>query len=297
MVNWSIGELDSKPVKLVFSVPINFRLHSEMNKEYRKELLSASIAACIKAGKEILDVYQSDDFNVQLKSDDSPLTIADQRAHNAIVSVLDQFEIPILSEEGTHLPYNERKDWKECWIVDPLDGTKEFIKRNDEFTVNVALVIEGKAVAGVIYVPVYKQLYFADELLGAFRCDDITENKQLEDLISDSKQLPLEQERSGIRVVGSRSHMNEETRLFIESLRDNGDEVEMVTKGSSLKLCLIAEGSADVYPRYAPTMEWDIAAGHAIVSASGAVVKQLGSGDDLEYNKADLLNPYFICKR
>jgi 3'(2'), 5'-bisphosphate nucleotidase len=244
-----------------------------------------------------LDVYQLDDFNVQLKSDDSPLTIADQRAHNAIVSVLEQFDIPILSEEGTHLPYETRKAWKECWIVDPLDGTKEFIKRNDEFTVNVALVIDGKAIAGVIYVPVYKQLYFADELLGAFRCDELTENIELDELMSVAKQLPMDQERTGIRVVGSRSHMNEETRLFIESLRDNGDEVEMVSKGSSLKLCLIAEGSADVYPRYAPTMEWDIAAGHAIVSASGAVIKQLESGEDLVYNKADLLNPYFICKR
>ena len=268
-----------------------------MNIEYRKELLSAAIEACIKGGKEILDVYQSDDFNVQLKSDDSPLTIADQRAHNAIVSVLEQFDIPIISEEGIHLPYEDRKDWKECWIVDPLDGTKEFIKRNDEFTVNVALVINGKAVAGVIYVPVYRQLYFADEQLGAFRCDEITEYVKLEELISASKQLPIKQDRTGVRVVGSRSHMNDETRLFIDSLKDNGDEVEIVSKGSSLKLCLIAEGSADVYPRYAPTMEWDIAAGHAIVSASGGKVLHLNSDEELSYNKADLLNPWFMCKR
>lgn len=269
-----------------------------MNKEYRKELLSAAIDACIKAGKEILEVYQSDDFNVQLKSDDSPLTIADQRAHIAIVSILEQFDIPILSEEGTHLPYEERKEWKECWIVDPLDGTKEFIKRNDEFTVNVALVIEGKAVAGVIYVPVFKQLYFADELLGSFRCDNVTdETNKLDDLIGNSRQLPIEQDRSVLRVVGSRSHMNDETRLFIDSLKDNGDEVEIVSKGSSLKLCLIAEGSADVYPRYAPTMEWDIAAGHAIVSASGAKVMHLNLKEELTYNKADLLNPWFMCKR
>jgi 3'(2'), 5'-bisphosphate nucleotidase len=268
-----------------------------MNKEYRKELLSAAIEACIKAGKEILEVYQSDDFNVQLKSDDSPLTIADQRAHNAIVSVLEQFDIPILSEEGTHLPYEERKEWTACWIVDPLDGTKEFIKRNDEFTVNVALVIDGKAVAGVIYLPVFKQLYFADEMLGSFRCDEITENAKLEELISASKQLPIKQDRTGVRVVGSRSHMNDETRLFIESLKDNGNEVEIVSKGSSLKLCLIAEGSADVYPRYAPTMEWDIAAGHAIVSASGGKVLHLNLEEELTYNKADLLNPWFICER
>lgn len=268
-----------------------------MKKEYRKELLSAAIEACIKAGKEILEVYQSDDFNVQMKSDDSPLTIADQRAHNAIISVLEKLDIPILSEEGTHLPYEERKAWKECWIVDPLDGTKEFIKRNDEFTVNVALVIDGKAVAGVIYVPVYKQLYFADELLGSFRCDDITENAKLEDLMAASKQLPIKEDRTCVRVVGSRSHMNDETRLFIESLKDNGNEVELVSKGSSLKLCLIAEGSADVYPRYAPTMEWDIAAGHAIVSASGAKVLHLNMEEELTYNKADLLNPWFICER
>ncbi|MRT93308.1 3'(2'),5'-bisphosphate nucleotidase CysQ [Ancylomarina sp. 16SWW S1-10-2] len=268
-----------------------------MDKEYRMKLLSAAIEACIKAGKEILDVYKMDDFHVQLKSDNSPLTIADQRAHNAIVSVLDKLDIPILSEEGTHLPFEERKAWKACWIVDPLDGTKEFIKRNDEFTVNVALVKDGKAVAGVIYIPVLKQLYFADELIGSFRCDEITEFTGLEELMSVSKQLPIKQDRTGIRVVASRSHMNDETRLFIDSLKGNGDEVEIVTKGSSLKLCLIAEGSADVYPRYAPTMEWDIAAGHAIVSASGGNITHLNSDEELSYNKADLLNPWFMCKR
>ncbi len=269
-----------------------------MHVKYRKELLCAAIEACLKAGKDILEVYQSDNFNVQLKLDDSPLTIADKRAHNAIVAVLEQFDIPTLSEEGTHLPYEERKKWKVCWIVDPLDGTKEFIKRNDEFTVNIALVVDGVAVAGVIYVPVFKQLYFADEWLGAFRCDNIIDSiHDIDKLILESKQLPIEQNRTGVRVVASRSHMNDETRQFIESLKADGNEVEIVSKGSSLKLCLIAEGTADVYPRYAPTMEWDIAAGHAIVSASGAKVCHLNMQEELNYNKSDLLNPWFICKR
>ncbi|BAX78923.1 3'(2'),5'-bisphosphate nucleotidase CysQ [Labilibaculum antarcticum] len=268
-----------------------------MNLSKRKELLSAAITASLIAGKEILEVYNSQDFEIQTKSDNSPLTIADQRAHQAIVSILDELGIPVLSEEGEHLGYDIRKNWDYLWIVDPLDGTKEFIKRNDEFTVNIALIEKETSIAGVIYVPVYKQLYFSDKELGAFRMDDIVEwSGDLDQLIGESKILPLSQNRNSIRVVASRSHMNQETKDFISKLQKEHDEVELISKGSSLKLCMIAEGEAEVYPRYAPTMEWDIAAGHAIVSASGGKILHLNSNEEIAYNKEDLLNPWFICK-
>jgi len=269
-----------------------------MNFSKRKELLHSAIVASLKAGSEILDVYQSDDFEIQLKLDDSPLTIADQRAHAAIVSIIDNLGIPVLSEEGIHSNYEERKSWKQCWIVDPLDGTKEFIKRNDEFTVNIALIDGGKPVAGVIYVPVFRQLYFADIELGAFRMDNIENwERSIEDLIQASRQMPFEQNREEIRVLGSRSHMNKETQLYIEELKKEYPKLHIISKGSSLKLCLIAENEADIYPRFSPTMEWDIAAGHAIVSASGAKVLHIDSETELTYNKEDLLNPFFMCKR
>lgn len=269
-----------------------------MDLSSRKSLLSEAILASIIAGKEILEIYESDDFGVQLKSDNSPLTIADQRAHNAIVKIIEPLGIPVLSEEGEHLDYTERKKWEHCWIVDPLDGTKEFVKRNDEFTVNIALIERGVPVAGVIYVPVYRQLYFADIELGAYRVDDIVDwDKDLNVLIKHSAQLPLEEKRDNTIIVGSRSHMNDATSQYIDDLLSQTANVEMITKGSSLKLCMIAENKADIYPRFAPTMEWDIAAGHAIVSASGAKVLQFNSNQELIYNKEDLLNPWFICKR
>jgi len=269
-----------------------------MNFSKRKELLHSAIVASLKAGSEILDVYQSDDFEIQLKSDDSPLTIADQRAHKAIVSIIDELGIPVLSEEGEHSSYEERKLWKQCWIVDPLDGTKEFIKRNDEFTVNLALIDDGKPVAGVIYVPAYRQLYFADIELGAFRADDIENwGRSLDELMQASRQMPFEQNRDEIRVVGSRSHMNAETQSYFDHLKKENSNVKIISKGSSLKLCMIAENQADIYPRFSPTMEWDIAAGHAIVSASGGKVLHIDSKTELTYNKEDLFNPFFMCKR
>jgi 3'(2'), 5'-bisphosphate nucleotidase len=205
--------------------------------------------------------------------------------------------IPIISEEGELIDYSKRKDWKQCWIIDPLDGTKEFIKRNDEFTVNIALIDNGVPVAGVIYVPVFKQLYFGDIELGSYRLDKIISwDANLEFAIKTAVKLPLDVKREVTVVVGSRSHMNVETRNYISQLEKESD-VEILSKGSSLKLCLIAENKADVYPRFAPTMEWDIAAGHAIVAATGAKVMQLNTSEQLIYNKENLLNPWFVCKR
>lgn len=208
---------------------------------------------------------------------------------------------PVLSEEGKKIPVEERQSWNELWIVDPLDGTKEFIKRNGEFTVNIAYVKNGKPEAGVIYIPVKEELYFADSQYGAYKIEHITQldsEETVDSLISKAHRLPYQEEaqRSSFIIVASRSHLTPETEAYIEEMKQKHQEVETVSKGSSMKLCLIAEGKADVYPRFAPTMEWDTAAGHAIIRAMGKEVYQAGTQHPLEYNKEDLLNPWFIAE-
>jgi len=257
-------------------------------------LLQKAINASIKAGQVILEVYNSSDFEVQIKSDQSPLTLADREAHNIIMELLTETGIPVLSEEGINIPYNERKKWQRFWLVDPLDGTKEFIKRNGEFTVNIALVENGKPIMGVIYVPVTDVLYFGSAHQGSFR---LNEAKQKADWFDEAEKLPGSKNDQIYRVVASRSHMSPETEDFIQNLNADHPKVEIVSKGSSLKLCLIAEGKADIYPRFGLTSEWDTAAGHAIISASGGKVVLADNPDlDLKYNKENILNPYFIAK-
>lgn len=269
-----------------------------MELEKRKSLLEVAISAALKAGEEILSVYHSDDFHVETKADDSPLTMADKKAHNVIASMLEPLGIPLLSEEGAHLSFEERSKWDSLWIVDPLDGTKEFIKRNDEFTVNIALILENIPVCGVIYIPVYKQLYLGDVTLGAYRIDNITEwAGSLNELLDQAITLPEQQNLKSYTVVGSRSHMNEQTKQFIEEIKLSHDTVEFVSKGSSLKLCMVAQGVADIYPRFAPTMEWDIAAGDAIVRAAGFQVVLAQDNCPLLYNKESLTNPWFVAGR
>ncbi len=264
------------------------------------KLIDTAIEASIEAGKEILKVYETDDFRIVSKNDNSPLTKADQNAHNKIVSFLEKTEIPILSEEGKHLPYDERKKWDYFWLVDPLDGTKEFIKRNGEFTVNIALIKGTTPIAGIIYVPVTKVLYFANSDKGAYKIEDI-DSEDLHDfdfevLRSNAVKLPVPDFERPYTVVGSRSHMSEETTQYIEKLKEEHGDIEMLSVGSSLKQCMIAEGKADIYPRFGPTMEWDTGAGHAIINASGGSITQ-ADGSPLIYNKKNLLNPYFIVKR
>jgi 3'(2'), 5'-bisphosphate nucleotidase len=259
----------------------------------REELLVTAINATLNGGKEILSVYEAD-FSIEYKDDNSPLTEADKRAHNKITEMLESTYLPILSEEGIKIPFEERKNWSQFWMVDPLDGTKEFIKRNGEFTVNIALIEHGKPTMGVIYVPVTKELYFSDEK--AFKTIQLDDIAGLEDLI-DLQSLPLTQSRENYVVVGSRSHMSEETTSFINDKKKLYDKVDILPKGSSLKLCMVAEGSADIYPRFAPTSEWDIAAGQAIVVASGGEVINWGTKEPLEYNKEDLDNAWFLVKR
>lgn len=244
-----------------------------------------------------MEVYGSDDFQVEFKSDKSPLTLADQKAHQAIVEHLKTLPIPILSEEGKNIEYSERKNWDVFWLVDPLDGTKEFVKRNGEFTVNIALIEKQQAIMGVIYVPVQKKCYLGIVGSGAWLIQNIDSNTNIENLLELGKPLPVVISDDHIfRVVGSRSHMSDETVQFIDGLKPKHPHIEMVSMGSSLKLCLVADGTADCYPRFGPTMEWDTAAGHAIAVAAGKKVTLSDQITPLKYNKENLLNPWFIVQ-
>ncbi len=257
--------------------------------------LNTIIKAAVDAGKAILEVYNTD-FDVKTKDDQTPLTQADLRSHEVIKQALDSTEIPVLSEEGRALSFEERKSWEKLWIVDPLDGTKEFVKKNGEFTVNIALAVQGKPVMGVIYIPVTETLYFAEDSLGAYKVVS-PQNFDYDKLMKNGDKLPAVLTKKNFTMVGSRSHMSAETEDYMKALKEQHGEVDVISCGSSIKLCMVAEGKADVYPRFAPTMEWDTAAGHAICSAAGCVVLNNDTQQELDYNKENLLNPWFLVKR
>ncbi len=259
-----------------------------MNKE-----IKTAIEAAIQAGERIMQIYDAP-IDVEYKEDDSPLTRADKESNAIINTFLIPTQIPIISEENKQISYEFRKKWNKCWIVDPVDGTKEFIKRNGEFTVNIALVEQGEPKLGVIYVPASKELYFADVDKQNAKKVVLDEHIYQDDILQKASVLKPRAEETNIKVVGSRSHMNEETQNFVENLKNEGNQVEIVSKGSSLKFCLIAEGKADIYPRYAPTMEWDTAAGQAICNAVGVKVISKSTNAPLKYNKENLLNPWFL---
>ncbi|MCP4255461.1 MAG: 3'(2'),5'-bisphosphate nucleotidase CysQ, partial [Candidatus Scalindua sp.] len=247
------------------------------------------------------------DFAVEQKDDKSPLTLADKKSNEIIEKVLEQTvtvnnsTVPILSEEGKEISYEERRKWEYFWLVDPLDGTKEFIKRNGEFTVNIALIHKHKPVLGIIYIPVKNIFYFAAINIGTYKLDNseiVTDDLSIEELIDKSQKLPLDSnDKSSLTVIGSRSHTSEEFSEFVKRLNEKHGNVEFISSGSSLKLCLVAEGIADVYPRFGPTMEWDTAAGQAIVEQANGTVMDTKTNEPLEYNKSNLLNPYFIVSR
>jgi 3'(2'), 5'-bisphosphate nucleotidase len=243
------------------------------------------IALALSAGQAVMEVYGTE-FKVDIKTDKSQLTEADRRSNNIISDGLKRLYpgIPVLSEEGGEIPYSIRKEWKTFWLVDPLDGTKEFIKRNGEFTVNIALIGGGRPVLGVVYAPARDLLYFAKEGDGAYKKVGMKKSRLHVKKINNEKLV----------VVASRSHMNDETKGFIDSLSRHYKSLELTSSGSSLKLCLVAEGAADIYPRLALTMEWDTAAAHAIVSEAGGHVVKFGTEEELAYNKETLLNPYFL---
>ena len=261
-----------------------------------RPLLSIAIAAAVDAGRAILDIYSSD-FAVEHKEDSSPLTVADRRAHEIISARLaaQDARFPLLSEEGRNIPFEERKQWSAFWLVDPLDGTKEFIKRNGEFTVNIALVREDRPVLGVILVPVKDTLYYAAKGLGAWRLDNASADHARPDR---AERLPVPGDaQRPFTVVASRSHLSPETEAFLRELGARHGRMETLSAGSSLKFCLIAEGRADIYPRFGPTMEWDTAAGHAIVAEAGGTVVRSTDRAEMRYNKEDLHNPWFIASR
>ena len=250
------------------------------------KLAHEAAAIAQRAGRSVLDVYEQDDLGVTQKEDDSPLTKADLASHRLIVAELEKLtpDIPILSEESKEMPVDERRSWSRFWLVDPLDGTKEFVKRNGEFTVNIALIEEGRALLGVVHAPVLEQTYWAADTLGAFKRTD-----------GEDETISVASFASGtLKVVASRSHAGAETAAFLERLEKNVDGLEVVSKGSSLKLCLVAEGAAHLYPRFGPTMEWDTAAAQCVVEQAGGYVSETDLTTPLRYNKTSLLNPYFI---
>jgi len=258
------------------------------------ELTQLAIKAAIEASKDILTIYKSDDFEIERKEDNSPLTKADKAAHKIISSILQDSKIPILSEEGKSIPYETRKYWDKLWIVDPIDGTKEFIKRNGEFTVNIALIENNRPVIGVIIAPASGVLYFSEKNIGAFKSTTNLDYFNPENLLAEALPLPLNHENKVYTVVASRSHLSKETEAYVENLRTKHGEVEFISKGSSLKLCMMAEGMANCYPRFAPTMEWDTAAGQAICEAAGFQVIDFKTKKSMIYNREDLLNNWFI---
>ncbi len=245
-------------------------------------LIDPVVAIAVEAGKAILEVYASD-FEVQAKDDESPLTQADMASHHIILSGLGELtpDIPILSEESGLPDYEERCRWNPYWLIDPLDGTKEFVKKNGEFTVNIALIEDHRPVLGVVHVPVFGTTYAGCQGAGADKRTD------------GARPMPIRvaaESASPVRVVGSRSHRGASLDRFLEDLGD----VEMHPRGSSLKFCLVAEGEADIYPRLGPTSEWDTAAAQAVVEQAGGVVLEL-DGTPLAYNnKPDILNPHFL---
>lgn len=235
------------------------------------------------AGDAIMEIYQRD-FQVDYKDDESPLTEADSVSNEIICDALDKLtpEIPILSEENKIISYENRKEWEYYWCIDPIDGTKEFIKKNGEFTVNIALIYKDTPVLGVVYAPAIGAMYSAKKGEGAYL---------------NGEKLPLHANTTKdkkLYVVASKSHLSPETQAFIDAL--DAREIEQVSKGSSLKLCMVAEGSADIYPRLAPTMEWDTAAADAIVRESDKMTYQYETQTPLVYNKENLLNPWFVVK-
>lgn len=261
------------------------------------QLSILAIKASLEAGKEILKHYNTS-YSIEYKTDSSPLTTADKVSHDTIIRMIEHIEIPVLSEEGKDIPYQDRKLWTIFWLVDPLDGTKEFINGNGEFTVNIALIQDGIPVMGVVYIPVTGILYYGSAMFGSYRINcndnDIALINEMAELKKVAEILPVNYVRP-VTIMGSRSHQTPENSKLINSISRHIEQVVVENAGSSLKFCRLAEGSADIYPRLGPTMEWDTAAGHAVCKYAGNLVLKYNSKEEVEYNKENLLNPWFIA--
>ena len=274
------------------------------------EIIPELIEIVKKAGEAVLKVY-STDFTVVSKKDSSPITQADRLSDNIIGSALSSLIIPqhskalpVLTEESKIISYSERKSWQEFWLVDPLDGTKEFVSKNGEFTINIALIRNNKPILGIIYAPVPDNIYYGAVEEGAYKINNVLcnntpvelkygkkrsfkiKNKQI--IINQNKQI------KELKVLTSRSHVSEKCNAFIKDLNNYDIPVKTISAGSSLKFCILAEDKADIYPRFGTTMEWDTAAGHAVLNSVGKKVYRHNSDKELEYNKEDLRNPWFV---
>lgn len=269
----------------------------------RQYLLPPLFNAAVRAGAEILKIYKHrDDYGIRLKNDHTPITAADRAAHRTIREYLGPTRIPILSEEGREMSFDERRNWELYWLVDPLDGTVEFIKGNNEFTVNIALMENNICRGAAIYVPYYRKMYLAGRGSGAYLKEgvepddaaDYTYERIREGLLP----LPLAGEAASphLRVAVSRSHQTPETHAHVERLRADHPDLELIEQGSSYKFCLLAEGRIDYYVRTTHTYEWDTAAGELILAEAGGSTRSLPDGRALRYNEEDLHNPWFVCR-
>lgn len=272
-----------------------------LNKEQIDYLLIHAYNAAIRAGARIIDIYRGGDFTVDIKSDHTPITIADRDSHELIKKYLGKTRIPLLSEEGRDLLFEERRNWDLFWMVDPLDGTKEFIKGNGEFTVNIALMYNNEPVIGIIYVPYINKIYFALKGQGSYLKSDVRPSHDAEydiqQLWAESQPLPLRScANKPIRIAISRSHNTEETFEHIARLKREYPDAEMVEQGSSFKFCMLAEGSVEIYFRTSDTYEWDTAAGEVILAEAGGATQSFDGNVGLQYNKPSLLNPHFVCR-
>ncbi|MBQ2020695.1 MAG: 3'(2'),5'-bisphosphate nucleotidase CysQ [Rikenellaceae bacterium] len=272
-----------------------------MTENIQQQLLAKAYNAAVRAGAVILEIYKREDYHVSLKNDSSPLTIADRRAHDTIKEYLGSTRIPILSEEGREMLYDERKNWELFWLVDPLDGTKEFINGNNEFTVNIALMSDNEAVASVVYVPYISRMFMAVKGGGAYVKENVVATATSEaDFVSIGEglvSLPVATKgNEPMRIAISRSHNTPETFAHIDAIRTCVPDVEVVEQGSSYKFCMLAEGTVDYYVRTSNTYEWDTAAGELILEEAGGSTVAIDSGKHLAYNKELLNNPHFVCR-
>lgn len=271
-----------------------------LTEDQRDYLLPKAYNAALRAGAVILDIYsQKGNYDIDLKSDKTPITVADREAHNLIKSYLGQTHIPVLSEEGRELLYEERRGWDLFWMVDPLDGTKEFIKGNGEFTVNIALMVDNEPVLSVIYVPYLSKIYFADKPHGSYVRESVKADFAAEfsyrQIMTGAVRLPLRAEANNpLRIAVSRSHNTPDTFAYVNEVKKRFPDAVVIEQGSSYKLCLVAEGNIDYYPRTTHTAEWDTAAGQPIIELAGGRLLT-PEGKSLKYNEKTLQNPWFIC--
>lgn len=266
--------------------------------DYR-DLLQMAVDAALRAGEDILRIYNNG-FDVETKPDNTPVTTADKASSKMILNLLHASGYPIISEEEPISDFSERQTWDYFWMVDPLDGTREFVKRNGEFTVNIALIRKDRPIIGVIYAPVTGDLYFAAENYGSFKNNKasllpLTEATWFDDLLKRAQKLPLQPLPKNYTLVASRSHLSREINMRMEQLKRLYETVDIINAGSSIKQCWVAEGRAHEYSRFGTTMEWDTAAGQCILEQSGAKITDLETNQAMRYNKENLENHYFIA--